>query len=325
MKKTGLALVVLALSLMVIGTGYANLTDNNSTVPVAGTDYLRIGVRNCQVLDQGPDPQCLPGGNPEGKDVAATTAEDSGAPVFQINGRNYYSVISQSVSNAYPSYETGCVMEIANGGKVPCQIDSAVLSWTGSTDMKDYISLHAFEIYQGEKSIASGSTWADLRQTLQGFKLAPGQVITTKLSYYFKGVNSAGTPMPQNATGKVQIALQTSQGEGGGSGGGGGSTPGEGGGDNDTPGSPDSGGGEPGPIPEEIIVPAPPQVQAPSPAPDLGQTGAQPVPVKPVSPEPIMVRGKPITRLPYTGGNPLPYILGGIVIVGAGVLFWRKS
>ncbi|NSW83803.1 MAG: hypothetical protein HPY90_11135 [Syntrophothermus sp.] len=314
MSKKGFVFGILMLSLMVMGIAYAQPSSDDSGVPTAGTDYLRIGIRNIGTIDQGPDPQHYQGGNPdpEKKDVAATAFEANGSPVFELNGIKYFDTISQRVTGAYPGYETGCIMEIANGGRVPCQIDNVVLAWIGSQDFKEYVSIHSFSIFADDQTvIASGTSWSDFAETLKNIELKPGEVVTAELRYYFK--SSEEDPMPQNANGKIQVALDTSQ-EGDGGGGNGGGNGGNNGGDNGTSGG-ESGGGEPVSVPETVIVPSAPQVQAPATAP--GTTGP--------TPERLVIAGRALPRLPYTGGNPIPYIVLGLALAGTGILVVRRS
>lgn len=287
---SGGALILAALmSLAVMAPGHAGRAEKGIVAEAgAPSEQLLVGLRIGDVLDRGADPQHSPGVNGESKDVAVTEAACNGDPVFSKGSDDYYRSVSVIIDRAYPYYETGWTLEIANGGRLPVRIEGIEMVWDGVTELRDFIRLDRITIHRGGLA-RSVATWGGLENALREGEIHPGETLAVDFCCYFEEYGGDGRLMPENAWGRVKHLVRFCQ---------------------DTPGGDDTSvesitpgeGIQPYAPPEEIAIPEEPGVVSPPPA----------------------VRRARWPGLPYTGGRIALFICSGVALMAFGMLLRRR-
>lgn len=290
--KSRLAVAIALFVLMSLGLmapGYARRAERGAVRNGgAPSGELLVGLRIEGILDKGVDPQHLPGVNGEGKDVAATEAAYMGDPVFSKGSSDYYRGVSVIVDRAYPYYETGWTLEIANCGRMPVRIESIGMIWDEGAELRDFLRLDRIVLQRGEVK-RTLDTWEELEDALRENEVKPGETLAVGLSCYFEEYGESGVLMPEGAWGRVTHLIDFRQ-----------SIPGGG-----------SAALEPtanGEVPqayaqpeggvEEIVVPEEPRATSPPPG----------------------VRRTRWPALPYTGGRMALFIYSGLALMVLGAL-----
>ncbi|MGB9792265.1 MAG: sortase [Thermacetogeniaceae bacterium] len=282
-----IALLVL-MSLGLMAPGYARAFRDAG----APSGKLLVGLRIAGVLDKGADPQHLPGVNSERKDIAATEAACIGDPVFSKGSSDYYRGVSVIVDRAYPYYETGWTLEVANGGELPVRIESIGMVWDGGAELRDFLRLDRIVLRRGELA-RTLATWGDLEGALRKSEIRPGETLAVDFYFYFEEYGESGRLMPEGASGRVTHLISFRQ---------------------SIPGWEERGEGA---ALEPVASGEGPQAYAPP----EGSAEEITVPEEPgaVSPPPEVRRGRwPV--LPYTGGRMALFICAGMALMALGAL-----
>ena len=212
MKKIGLLCLALVLALGTLGVGYAMWTD---TVLIDGevtTGDLILGVVDVETNDPDngtADPQCPPGDNREGKDVAYFTSVN-GEPKAGCNG--YYASITETFNHVYPWYGPSVTVRVANCGSVPLRITGMTCTSFSGTDLTPWMSF-TWIIYDEFGAVYSSSSgnWDQFVAAIGMPQIAGGKYIEIYKTICFEQYNAAGAMLPQNATMSYTLTLTGAQ------------------------------------------------------------------------------------------------------------------
>jgi len=212
MKKIGLLALALVLALGALGVGYAMWTDTVTINGTVNTGDLVLGVMDAGTNDpnnETADPQCKPGHNEEGKDVAYFES---------INGRElpdcagYYADITETFNHVYPWYGPSVTVKVANCGSVPLRITGmTVTSFTG-TDLTPWMSFSWIIYDEFGVPYSSGSgNWDAFVAAIGMPQIAGGKYIEIYKTICFNETDGKGNLLPQGASMSYELTLTGAQ------------------------------------------------------------------------------------------------------------------
>jgi predicted ribosomally synthesized peptide with SipW-like signal peptide len=229
MKKIGLLLLALVIALGALGVGYAKWTDSVNIVGQVNTGTLILGIADAGTNDSGTtaDPNCLPGVNTEGKNVASAESTNDGSQVTACAG--YYKSITETFKNVYPYYSPGVKIQIASCGTVPIKIEDVVAYYVAPTtlpspttqavDLMPWMGLTWTVYDENGLIVANGSgTIYNLRDGLKGLQVGSGTgPLTLWLKFCFNEYKIGTTDqspanlLPELAAASYNITITGSQ------------------------------------------------------------------------------------------------------------------
>ena len=212
MRKIGLIAFVIILALAVMGVGIAKWSDSVTVEGTVETGTVKIGIHDAGVGDTGADPNYPPGDNCEQKDVASHISEDSGVLVCEkpIEGEPVVFVdkVTETITNAYPWYESSATLWMSNCGSIPVKIESIeTVAYSDPDGLAPYIVFDSITVR--EYSAAAGwSSPSQLQGNLDAIaefllcrQIEPCHTLEAVFSFHFIEEIVAGQDiMPQNAT-----------------------------------------------------------------------------------------------------------------------------
>jgi len=221
--KFGAVFLALALALSLTGAGFAAWTDNLTINGTVNTGTVEVGIYDLEVMDTGADPQHLPGSNTEVKDVATHESLNDGTYVCtKVIGEDSYNLVdsvTETITNAYPYYETGAALLLGNCGSIPVKVSDIDLTVTGGNEaLLLYMTYDPAESWFIEYDVNGNEvdtftvsgTWEDVEAALHAYQLEPCHTLAAWIAFYFEEEVS-GTLMPQGDSVTFTITVTATQ------------------------------------------------------------------------------------------------------------------
>ncbi len=228
MKKSILASATAAMMFGLMGLGFAMWSDTVTVSAAVNTGNVAVGIRDVGTNDNilttdilggtatntedgvvdamtfGGDPQVTPGVNTEGKNVASMISENTGTVDFTIGGVDYYSEITETITNAYPYYAPTTRFEIASNGTIPVKLDKINIEDSGMVGL----NYGTWTVTYPSGATATGTGLDALKAEItndNGVQLHQGDKVTVDLQVWFAQVT------PQNSSGTLTMIVHAAQ------------------------------------------------------------------------------------------------------------------
>lgn len=239
MRKFGFFILALVLVLGTMGVAYAKWTDTVTINGTVNTGNVKIGIVDMGTNDSGTvtripagvgsaDPQCLPGVNDEGKNVAQTISQNNGLAICQLPVPNsnlamaFFASVTETYTHVYPWYSSTVKLLLGNCGTVPVKIDDTEADYvavTGCPNPQDLACwmIFSWKIYDENGVLLANQgpgTINDLGAALYGLQIGPNLHIEVDLTICFSEDNlcdPAGPMLPQLACASYAITVTGSQ------------------------------------------------------------------------------------------------------------------
>lgn len=203
---------------VLIGIKDLGTNDDNSNVVVAD---LPIGPTQPNAGQPGADPQWGDGINDEGKDVAKLVSDNEPTVCQPITGTDYYTAITESITNGYPWYGPTTEVDVKNLGTIPVKLESFAWTWDtaapGLTNLDPWFEVASYEISMDGMATKTGSGKANFQGALDKIQLHAGDVLHVKLQFGLREIKegeqtqTALNVLPQKANGRATFHVTATQ------------------------------------------------------------------------------------------------------------------
>jgi predicted ribosomally synthesized peptide with SipW-like signal peptide len=214
----GLALV---LALGATGAAYAAWTDQVTITETVSTGEVLVGIADIGTDDDGPhgqpgdrasyfepnlDPGWQNGERVQYRKNVASAISTNGDPVRTAAGEptGFYTSVTETIDNGYPSYAPTVTIELANLGTIPVILSHIVQEAnTGDTELGPFVKLVKWEaLDEGGALMRSGVGWDELNAWLGSglLQIEPGIVITLNLTKHIEQEDGQGNVCPEGKT-----------------------------------------------------------------------------------------------------------------------------
>ena len=197
MKKIGLICLAVVLAVGAIGFGYANWSQTLTITEEVNTGDFCVGIRDVGTNDEGPS--LADGGelypDPDYPETEGTVDPGYTKNVGSANSVNgtykcthedvdFYEDVTETITNAYPSYRCTITLEFANCGSVPAKGQSFTKATTNDPDgLAQFVVIEGWEIFDDAGgSVTTGVTVAELETALQAYQLDPCDTMTLTIT-----------------------------------------------------------------------------------------------------------------------------------------------
>jgi len=218
MKRIGLICLALVFALGGLGVAYAAWTDDVTITQTVETGELCVGVRDVGTNDDPGDTDGVANSDGTGydkdpgaywigsgwrltfgdKDVASATSANGTAKCVK-GGVQYFDSVTETISNAYPSYAPRIELEFANCGSIPVDVFWSTTA-SGDVELAPFVHIIWWQVYKNGAYVNSGYTNQGLLDFFAGgFQVDPCDVITLKLTKHILQ-EQGGVEAPQGKT-----------------------------------------------------------------------------------------------------------------------------